>query len=282
MSSRGSAKAKENLSDLYIPVGTAAGSSREIRTNSASKASCGARLNSSSARQASRTASAARSAPTQPLPRRVLPQGRRACRDGSPPTRPLRRPRPGRGTRPRAPRAARAAPHARRRAPRARTRCSASRAGRSSSCDPRLLDLARLRRRAPARCASTTAAAVRRVELPGRGRRRAPASISASRRSRRRGSSSRSSRSSRPRGDARERSARRVVELRRARVDERANRLLREPPERDELAARADRLRERAEIVRDQHDHGVAGGSSRSFSSASAASSFIRCARCRR
>src|SRR5439155_1207579 len=47
------------------------------------------------------------------------------------------------------------------------------------------------------------------------------------------------------------------------------------PREGNELAARANRLRQRPEVVRDEHDHRVGGGSSRSLSSASAASSFM-------
>ena len=46
-------------------------------------------------------------------------------------------------------------------------------------------------------------------------------------------------------------------ETRRALGQERAHRTLRQPPERDELAAREDRRRDRAELVRDEHDHRV-------------------------
>src|SRR5205823_12646684 len=53
------------------------------------------------------------------------------------------------------------------------------------------------------------------------------------------------------RGDACERGALLVVELRRARVDDLTDRTLGQAPERNELAAGADRLRDRAEVVRD-------------------------------
>ena len=76
-----------------------------------------------------------------------------------------------------------------------------------------------------------------------------------SRRSSASGSSSRSARSRRPAGHPRERVER--LALQAARGEERLDRALREPPEGDELAARADRRRQQAELVGDEHDHGV-------------------------
>ncbi len=58
-------------------------------------------------------------------------------------------------------------------------------------------------------------------------------------------------------GHACKRGALVLGEMRRACVDELANRLLRQPPERHELAARANRLGNRAEVVGDQDDHRV-------------------------
>src|SRR5205085_2177298 len=46
-------------------------------------------------------------------------------------------------------------------------------------------------------------------------------------------------------------------QLRCLRDDRLANHALRQPPKRDRLTARADRLRQRAQLVGDEHDHGV-------------------------
>ena len=71
------------------------------------------------------------------------------------------------------------------------------------------------------------------------------------------GSSSRSSRSSRP-AATRASAVRRSSSSSGARaVDRVAHRPLGQPPERDELAARADRLGDRPEVVGDEHDHRV-------------------------
>ena len=93
----------------------------------------------------------------------------------------------------------------------------------------------------------------RRVEVAGR----APLRRSPSRRSRTSGSISRRARSSRPARDAGERGRLLFAELRRVLGEPRAHRPLGEPAERDELAARADRLRQRPELVGDQHDRRV-------------------------
>ena len=141
-----------------------------------------------------------------------------------------------------------------RRAP--RTRCSASRAGRSSPRAPPP------RAPWPRRPARAPASSSRRAAAPGsnsgRGRPSAPSSSSAARRSRRRPGRA----AARPGRAARRRRARapspRCSESSGARATHLlTHRALREPPERDELAARADRLRQRAELVGDEHDHRV-------------------------
>ena len=58
-------------------------------------------------------------------------------------------------------------------------------------------------------------------------------------------------------GDSGKRRPSLLVELRGPRIHEVADRPLREPVERHELAAREDRPRQRPEVVGDQHDHGV-------------------------
>ena len=80
------------------------------------------------------------------------------------------------------------------------------------------------------------------------------------------------------RRDARERRPLGLVEPRRARGEH--SRTDRSDRRRNGTSWQRERIvsRQRAELVGDEHDHGVRGGSSRSFSSASAASSFSRCA----
>ena len=84
------------------------------------------------------------------------------------------------------------------------------------------------------------------------------AAISASRRSRAAGSSRRRARSSRPAATRASAVASRRVEPGRVPGDPLPHGALGEPPERDELAAGADRLRQRAELVGDEHDRRVA------------------------
>ena len=81
-----------------------------------------------------------------------------------------------------------------------------------------------------------------------------------------------------PGGDPRDRGRLVGGESRRAPVDLRADGPLGEPPKRDELAAGADRLRERAELVGDEDDDGVRRRLLQVLRSASAASAFSRCA----
>ena len=58
-------------------------------------------------------------------------------------------------------------------------------------------------------------------------------------------------------GDTRDRGRLGLTEIRRIHAEPVANGALGEPPERDELAARADRLRDRPELVGDEHDRRV-------------------------
>ena len=176
--------------------------------------------------------------------------------DGASPRR--RRRRRGRGTTTRAPRAPRGARRARRRAAARRTRCSASRPGQLEDGDRLLGLLLRLRARARAipsssACAPSPASNAG-IEIDARARPRAAPRAA----SRAAGSSSRAARSSRPAATRASVVASSSRELRRARCGSPSRTARsREPPERHELAARADRLRQRAEVVRDQHDHRV-------------------------
>ena len=77
--------------------------------------------------------------------------------------------------------------------------------------------------------------------------------------------------------DARERRRLLRREPRRAPLDLRPDRALREPPEGHELAAGADRLRQRPELVGDEDDDRVGRRLLEILSSASAASAFSRC-----
>ncbi len=180
---------------------------------------------------------------------------RRAGRSGSRRARRPPRRRRGRGTRPRAPRATRAAPRARRRAARGEARWSASRCVRSSRSSACLAPRARL---GPAlgRGVEEPRRRVRRLELGiavdvARELEQRVASLGGG------GVEQALDAVEPPAGDARERGqlsaassgARDSISSRTARS--------RQAPERHVLAARADRLRQRAELVGDQHDHRV-------------------------
>ena len=250
------------LRDLYIAAqhygfkrAKALENARFSWTKSASSASAGLRLNSSSVAPAPR-------APARPRSRRPAPArasrpraARRAGRRGRRPARRRPRRRRGRGTRTRAPRARRAAPPARPRA--ARGAAAAPTRARSARClraPPPPAPSPRRRRSARPRAAS-------RPRRPGRAPARRTGTratrSSSSRRPRASGSSSRSARSSRPPRHARRAPCLRLGEPRRALGEEGAHGPLRKPPERDELAAREDRRRQRPELVRDEHDHRV-------------------------
>ena len=190
-----------------------------------------------------------------PLARRVARAGRRAGRRGRRRARRRPRRRRGRGTTPRAPRAGRAAPRARRRAARAsraaRPRAPAARGPRPSP--PRAPSPAR---RHLLRAREQRASRRRRARTPSRvdgarlreQRRAALGGVAVEQ----------PLEPVEPAGrDARERGALLLVELGRARRDRVAHRALRQPPERHELAARADRLGDRPEVVGDEHDHRV-------------------------
>ena len=112
---------------------------------------------------------------------------------------------------------------------------------------------------APRACAFATIAAAASVgvEALGRGTARAPARAAPRAAPATQGRAARSSRSSRPAATRASAARSSSASCGGARVDELAHRALGEPPERHELAPRADRLGDRPEVVGDQDDHRV-------------------------
>ena len=181
---------------------------------------------------------------------------RRAGRRGRPPPPHPPRRRPGRGTTRRAPRARRAAPRARRRAARAAPAAPPrAPAGRCPRAPPPLAP-SPPPRRARARSEHDRGRLARLELRIGVGRPRDPEQRARAARAAS-GSSSRSrpvepAAATRASAVARSRDSPGARSARNSRT-----RPLGQPPERHELAARADRRRQRPELVRDEHDDGV-------------------------
>ena len=240
----------------HAATATEPAKARRSWTNSASSARAGESWNSSKRRQVSRTSSAARSAPSS---RSSVPSSRSSSARStwtsafSAPAAAATRSRYHEASSSSdASSSSRSAPR-----PARLTRCSASRAVRSSpsSAASSRSFASAARSRAASTSFSAAAAGVelgrvdrarrleqRRRALRGRGIEQALGAVEPAAR------------------DARDRGRLARSESCGARAEHLlAHRPLGEPPERDRLAARADRLRQRPDLVRDEHDHRVLG-----------------------